>query len=511
MSVNLFEDYILPRASRYTNSLNPNDILPIPWGDLTTGGSKGVWKCPCINKDDGSGKAVYAIAGTPILSVANGNVITVYLNGEEITGGYTVTTAGDYESQGSIAYIEVTSTIDSPREGGNSGSPADLVATSGGIFTGNANKTYKIIITTGGASGAAQCTIKELWAFDPSGDDSVANPQTITSGVALNLGTKGATITFTWTGNLTVGDNWTVFCRTSGIGFTDISVRCKGRASGGSLIENPISIAEDFLTNLVGMASADIDATTLATTKLFCSDKDYQAAGLLDADQSPEKTVKELLNSYLGRAHFNPDGKYIFTLDTDSTIYDPMGYIPSHRVSNLRARQKLADLLNQFEVKYAYNYITNEFQEHDDGSTTKNSISQGIYGMRKAEKELSWCRNLTDVNIIQQILLLQTAEPFWEVEFIDKSMKLLAIQIGDYICVTLSSLYDKEARQYDNQIFKILGHEININNKNISFTALDTGKFRGQQRFLSVVAGLELSFANQIRLSGDRDTNIYEM
>lgn len=402
MSVNLFDDYLLPRASRYSDPQNPNDILPIPWGDLTVGGSLGVWDCPCIDVAN----TVYAIAGCPILSVGNGNVITVYLDGVETVSDFTVNVSNDYEGQGNIAIITFSS----------------------------------------GPDGAI------------------------------------------------------------------VSVRCKGRASGGVLIENPLSIVEDFLTNLVGMSSDDIDATTLSSVKSFCTGKGYQAAGLLNKDQAPEKTVKEILSSYLGRAHFNPDGIYVFSIDTDTTIYNPAGYIPAHRIGHLEAKQKLSDLINQLIAEYAHNYVTRKYQEHDDGEGTRNQISQGVYGVRKTKKELLWCRNQTDVNIIQQILLLQTAQPFWEVEFTDNSLKLLAIQLGeDYICATLLSLYDREGRQYYNQIFKVLGMEIDFNKKIIAFTCLDTGKFRGQRRYLSVAAGLELSFANQVRLGGERDTNIYEM
>lgn len=83
---------------------NPGDnqqnlILPLPYGDLTENSDSGVWVCPQI------GEKVYCAAGWPVLSVANGNVVSVYVDGVLQSSGYTFDESNNYESQGNIAII----------------------------------------------------------------------------------------------------------------------------------------------------------------------------------------------------------------------------------------------------------------------------------------------------------------------------------------------------------------------------------------------------------------------
>ncbi|QIG76986.1 hypothetical protein EVC30_158 [Rhizobium phage RHph_Y1_11] len=76
---------------------------------------------------------------------------------------------------------------------------------------------YIIKVTTGGASGTAQVTISS----DTTGEGSAA--AAITTATPITLGTKGATVTPTWTGNLTVGQQWTVYLFPPGILLSPVS------------------------------------------------------------------------------------------------------------------------------------------------------------------------------------------------------------------------------------------------------------------------------------------------
>jgi len=101
MSINIEDTYTLGRAWRYTNPLFPYDILPDVYGDLTDG-VDGNWRLPCIDTVNN----VYCYAGTPVLSVGNGNAITIYEDGMLLPGAfYTFDESNDYEGQGNIATI----------------------------------------------------------------------------------------------------------------------------------------------------------------------------------------------------------------------------------------------------------------------------------------------------------------------------------------------------------------------------------------------------------------------
>jgi hypothetical protein len=76
---------------------------------------------------------------------------------------------------------------------------------------------YYVKCTLGGASGTAKLTITS----DTTGESTAE--AVVTSASPITLGTKGATITPTWTGSLTLGDQWVVYLFPPGQLLTPIS------------------------------------------------------------------------------------------------------------------------------------------------------------------------------------------------------------------------------------------------------------------------------------------------
>lgn len=102
--MNLDETFTLTKAERYSNPLTDNDPLPLVYGDLTDG-SQGVWKLPCID----TALFVYAFAAHEVMSVGQGNSITIYADGAEVDGAdYAFDESEDYEGLGTIATITFT-------------------------------------------------------------------------------------------------------------------------------------------------------------------------------------------------------------------------------------------------------------------------------------------------------------------------------------------------------------------------------------------------------------------
>lgn len=97
------ETHFLSRAGRYAAPLKDNDLLPLVWGDLTDG-SDGVWTLPCID----TANHVYAYSDGESLSVANGNVVTIYVEGVETAA--TFDESDNYEGKGIISTITFSST-----------------------------------------------------------------------------------------------------------------------------------------------------------------------------------------------------------------------------------------------------------------------------------------------------------------------------------------------------------------------------------------------------------------
>ncbi len=94
--------FALPRAGRYAHPERAAERLPLVYGDLTLpSGNNGVYLCPQIDTEN----SVFCLAAHHILSVAQGNSFSLYDDEGLIDPGeYTVTSGGDYEGKGEIAY-----------------------------------------------------------------------------------------------------------------------------------------------------------------------------------------------------------------------------------------------------------------------------------------------------------------------------------------------------------------------------------------------------------------------
>ena len=104
----LSDTYFLKRAGEYSAPLDSNDRLPIVYGDCTDG-LQGIWELPCLNKTDW----VYAFAGHEVLSVGNGNSITIYEDDLVLGGaGYVFDELNNYEGNGNIATIDMVNPKD---------------------------------------------------------------------------------------------------------------------------------------------------------------------------------------------------------------------------------------------------------------------------------------------------------------------------------------------------------------------------------------------------------------
>ena len=105
----LQETFYLGKSSRYANPEQDNELLPVVYGDCTVNHGTGTIKAVCID----TVHHYYLFADHPVLSEADGNMITVYQDGIEITTGFTVTTSGIDENGKTIAFL----TFESDPEG----------------------------------------------------------------------------------------------------------------------------------------------------------------------------------------------------------------------------------------------------------------------------------------------------------------------------------------------------------------------------------------------------------
>jgi len=392
----------LKRAGRYAKPLNTNDRLPIVYGDLTDG-TLGLWECPCIDTDN----YVYCFAGHEVLSVANGNSITVYENDLELDPAmYSFDEANDYEGQGTIAIINFTTP-----------------------------KTGSIITVRG-------------------------------------MGKPTAT-------------------------------------GGATLMDNIVDIVDDFLTVENDFAPSIYEATAKARAAQVFTAQSYAAAGVINEDAEIWEIVTEMMASFLGGAYLNGDGELVLEID-DNTIpyqYGQAGIIPRGEAELLSAAQRLGNIINRCPCNYRYSWRVGEFKAQTDDSAHASAISQGVYGAREpgTPYQFYWCRDLTSVQTIQDIIVAKLKDPVYEIEIEDQTLCRVGNDIGDIIIHSADMLYDSAENPLYNHYWKIIGVDRDFNTGKVAFRALQTAYYL---TVAYLADGTHLADGS-IHAGSDRDAAIY--
>ncbi len=394
----LTDYFYLKRAGRYIFPLNSNDKLPIVYGDLTDG-SNGNWVLPCIDVSN----YVYAFAGHEVMSVGEGNSISIYADGVlAAPANYTFDESDNYESEGIISTITFT--------------------------TDQANKV--------------------------------------------------------------------------------ITARGKGKDSAGVLINNIIDIINDFLTVENTFTATLFEPTSKAMAKSTFTKQSYVAAGIINEDIQIWELIQKMIGSFLGSAFLNGSKELVLIID-DGTIsqYGTAGIIGKGDLNFISATQKGINLINQCPASYAYNYVKQEFNSHTDDTAHADTVSQNIYGMQKPTSpyRFYWCRNLTAVQKIQDLIVAKFKNPVWEVELEDLSLKNCHLDVNELLMTSIDYLYDTGGDELINEVYKIVSVNPGFSKAKIHFRCLDTGYFLTVSHLLDGSWLLDGSY----KLGGDRDTTIF--
>jgi len=395
----LNDTYYLSRTGRYNNPLNSNDRLPIVYGDLTDGTS-GNWILPCIDTVN----HVYCYAAHEVLSVADGNSVSIYKDGVLVDpGDYVFDESDNYEFEGTIAKI----------------------------------------------------------TFSTDQGNAV------------------------------------------------ISARGKGKASSGKLISNIVDILYDFLTVENAWTAGDFDATKKAAASQTFQSKLYIAAGVVHQDIQIWALLAQMMGSFLGTVYLDGNGLICLEIDDGVTSEtDRVAIIPKRNTNFISATQLLDNLINQCPASYGYDYVNdNDFKYHTDDSTHGDAVSQAIYGIRKPSEpyRFYWCRDLTTVHAVQDVIVGKYKNGVWEVIFENIARMAVHVDVGDIIAATIDRLYDENGLQYTNHLWRVLAVAPDYQSAKIKFTAQDTGYYM----YASYLADGSYIADGSIHAGSDRDITEY--
>lgn len=270
-----------------------------------------------------------------------------------------------------------------------------------------------------------------------------------------------------------------------------VKARGKGKASGSTLIENPISVAEDILVNVIGLGvSADVfDATALEDARERAASAAYKAAGVIQEDFSPGEAIQQVLASFLGTWFLRKDRKVFIFLESELSSAGSLPFKDSMQgfiVARQRGEaavgpRRREEIINRPAAFYRFNYAEGEFSGFDDGTAEQDLLSVGVHGAlgrTDGPFEMKWVRDLTTLQAVQAVIvsLFKNSPRVFEVE--QKGETLLGLERADHVSLSLDFAKDPLNRSdLRNQICRVLSKEYDHQAGSLRLRLLDTRFF----------------------------------
>jgi hypothetical protein len=278
-------------------------------------------------------------------------------------------------------------------------------------------------------------------------------------------------------------DNIATITFTADQGNNVITARGKGKVfqpitlAGEFLIDNIIDIVEDFLTTENDFTSSLFEATKKALASQIFDKWSYEAAGVIHQDGTFWDIITSMMASFLGSAYLDGNGKLCLEIDDGTISQFSYGVGPTllKQETNLfSANLRMADIINQCPCNYGYSYLYGQFRHSTDDSTHADGISQGVYGIREpdAPYQFYWCRDVTVVKQIQDVIVGKFNSPLYEIEVEDITLKRMHIDVGDVVTYSAENLYDQTGNPLTDMIWRVISVKPDFGAGKITFRCL---------------------------------------
>ena len=289
-----------------------------------------------------------------------------------------------------------------------------------------------------------------------------------------------------------------------------ITARGKGKptATGGAtLMENIIDIVNDFLTVENDFTSALYDATYKVLASQIFTAQAYKAAGVIKEDGVIWDIITEMMASFLGSAYRNGNDELVLEIDDGTISAYGATIIRKSDASLVDAKLRLANIINQCPANYAYDYVKGEFKSETNDSAHADAISQSIYGVREPNTpyQFYWCRDLTSVQKIQDIIVAKLKDPAYEIEIECPTLKQLHLDRGDVFIHSVDSLYEWSGLQLLNHYWRTISVKPDFQKAKINFRALQTAYYMT----IAYLADGTYLADGSVMAGGDRDETVY--
>ena len=258
----------------------------------------------------------------------------------------------------------------------------------------------------------------------------------------------------------------------------------KGKNSGATLIENPVTQIEDFVTVHGAFSAGILNTTFLEESRSRASS--YKGAGAIREDISAAEFIQKILRNFLGRFRIGKDRQIELKIELGfgaAKIPEAMAaHLPPSRLgAEVRAERRRDEVMNRPASDYRFNYADSAFTGHDDGTTKRNLFSEALHGVRTPREgryRMDWIRDLATLRTVQEIFVSLFKDGSRVIEYTDSTLRgYLPLEVEDFVGFSSDFLKDDKAALLKNQIIKVIGKTVDLQGQRIALRLLDTGVF----------------------------------
>jgi len=260
-----------------------------------------------------------------------------------------------------------------------------------------------------------------------------------------------------------------------------ISIRCKGKNEGASLIDNPMDIVEDIL-NESGLNSLEWDETSKTRTRNYLAGLPMTAAGVIASDFRPDSLVSEIFSSLVSWWR-GGEGTLIFQPHIAPSSLQNSDVVAHFKTSDLDPSNTSLDfdddaVCTRAVVDYAYNWAKGDFEGFEDGAAEAATDYETRYrSIRSVGFEFPWIRTEAEVQLIQALIVAfyKSAPAVLKARL--RGPRAASLERGDIIGVSLQWFYDQNLDPLRNQMFRLISVAPDFDGNEVLIEALNTGVF----------------------------------
>ena len=261
-----------------------------------------------------------------------------------------------------------------------------------------------------------------------------------------------------------------------------VTAVCKGRKNdSGALIENPAEVIYDLMTSVWGFTEQEVDMQALSRAATSAKALGYRAGGIILDDHAPADVLTSLLGDFLGRYEIDSFGRLkIHIAGEKPSAMSPQKVLPRFGQSRIEAEMARDTVINQVPVLYARDYPGARYIKHDDGSASRNTSSQRLYGVRRPPQSplrLEWIRRGSVAATVQSRIVARYHEPTRMLTIEDDSLRALEIEPDDYLAYSVPWMRSNKLEPLVNQIGEVIEVSYDLGEQGMELKIRDTGFF----------------------------------